>query len=235
MGMGDAGFDAVLKRLRQLPRGTCLDYPRYCLHGQVSDYPELQEFKAKDLVPFAPRRKELIDLIDRRHLIVGRDRVLYWPKPTYNDRVDENYEASCFLNSLLRFGTIVRDGAKPAKADVVVKWKQNRNGEGRPAAVATYFCNREKVGKGTPGFLAVLKRLESLPDGATVRIDPVCIRTHGPFSDAVTMKGQRHFETTGDEPFRGVVDLLGELARRKRLRVEVIPDEGRPYHYPGGK
>ncbi len=32
-GLGDSGFDAVLKRLRQLPLGAYLEYPQYCLHG----------------------------------------------------------------------------------------------------------------------------------------------------------------------------------------------------------
>jgi hypothetical protein len=234
-GMGDTGFDAVLKQLRQLPPGASVTYPKYWLHPKAVHGKDRDRFEAKDLVPFDRRRKDLDEVIEQARLKVGRDRVLYWPKPDYDGTVDEKEEANWFLKSLLRFATIVCDGAKPAKADVVVSWKQTRGEKRRPDSVATYFCNRKEIGVGTSGFLAVLKRLESLADGATVRINPVCIRTHGPFSDPVMMKGQRHFETTGEEPFRGMVDLLGELADRKRLHVEVIPDEGKPYHYPGGK
>ena len=148
---------------------------------------------------------------------------------------DEEDEAKAYLHSLLGFAAIVRDGAKPAAADLVISWTQDRGGIGPSKSEAVYRCNGVGVGAGTRGFLTVLKRVDSLADGAAVRLDPVCIRTHGPFSDPVVAKGQRHFETSGEEPFRGLIDLLAEAAQRKRLRVEAVPDEGKPNHYPGGR
>ncbi len=114
-----------------------------------------------------------------------------------------------------------------------MSWTQQIDDRGRPRSEAVYQCNGMVTGSGFGGFMAVLKRLASLHDSATVRIDPVRIRTHGPFANAVIIKGQRHFETTGKEPFRGMIDLLGEITRQKRLRVEVIPDEGEANRHPG--
>jgi hypothetical protein len=232
-GLGDAGFDAVLKRLRQLPRGAYFEYPQYCLHAVPYRLSARETFEEEDPVPFAHRRNEMGDIVARRGLVVGRNRVLYWPKPKYDDHVDKAMERGWYLHCLLRFAAIVRDGAKPANADLVVSWTQRIDDRGRPTSEAVYRCNGVVVGSGFGGFMAVLKRVASLHDGATVRIEPVRIRTHGPFADAVIIKGQRHFETTGEEPFRGMIDLLDEMAQQKRLRVEVIPDEGEPDHYPG--
>lgn len=236
MGMGNAGFSNALKELRRLPRGAHLEYPRYGLHHETPRK-KREAFYAKDSVPFTSRGVEFMDVVKERNLVVDRYWIRYWPKTTYNPtgRFEEEQEGDCFLESLLRFAVIIRDGAKPSKADAVVSWKQERGNRRTPISEATYLYNGEKIGVGTSGFIAILKRLKSLNDGATVRIDPVCIRTRGPFSDAVIIKGQRHFETSGEEPFRGMVDLLAELARQKRLRVEVIPDEGKPNHSPGGK
>jgi hypothetical protein len=225
-GMGDAGFTAVLERLAALPAGAYVEYPQYRIHGMAMEHELREAFRAADLVPFAHRRKELSDLVQANRLVTGRTFVLYWPKPTYDNRVDRGAQQQWYLSSLLRFATIVRDGNQPAEADLVVTWMK-KAAEDRTNLPAEYLCNAEKVGSGTPGVLAVLKRLESLPDGATVRIDPICIRTHGPFRRAIVMQGQRHFETTGEEPFRGLIDLFAEPVQRKRLRVDLLPDEGK--------
>lgn len=235
MGMGDGGFTNALNELRKLPPGAQLEYPRYCLHPQAYSKEQREAFEVKNPLPFSRRGAEFMDVVKERGLVVDRVGVLCWPKPEYDGRIDEGRECDWFLDSLLRFAIIIRDDAKPSDADAVISWKQDRDERRRPLGEATFFYNGEKIGAGTSGFLAVLKRLESLNDGATVRIDPVCIRTHGPFADAVIMKGQRHFETTGEESFRGLVDLLAELAEKKRFHVEVIPDEARSYHCPGGK
>jgi hypothetical protein len=225
VGMGDAGFGAVLKRIAGLPVGAYVDYPQYVLHGMAFQAELRAKFRSADMVPFAHRRKDLHEVATKARLVVGRTFVVYWPKPVYDDHVDRLEERRWFFRSLLRFATIIRDGRKPAPADIVVSWKRGP-GEGKThRSQADYFCNGEKVGSGTPGFLAALRRIEALPEGATVRIDPICVRTQGPFYDAVIMHGQRHFETTGEEPFRGLVDLLAETALKKRLRVEVVPDE----------
>jgi hypothetical protein len=155
-----------------------------------------------------------------------------WPKSSI---FSGEYRDGSFLTSLLSFTTIVRDGAKPTNADAIISWKQDRDQQRHTMSEAAYFVNGEEIGSGKQGFLAVLKRIELLDDGASVRIDPVCIRTHGPFSDPVLMKGHRHFETTGEEPFREQIDLLADAARRKRLRVEIIPDEAHANHLPAGR
>ncbi|MBN1393813.1 MAG: hypothetical protein JW959_02115 [Pirellulales bacterium] len=237
MGRGDEGFDNVLEELRKLPPGSLLEYPCYFLHAQAYGMEEREAFEAKNPVPFKHREVEFMNVIRDRGFVVDRDGILYWPKTKFRSisRFDEEREGDWFLESLLRFAVIVRGGAEPSKADVVISWKQDRDKWRNPISKATYLYNGEKIGAGTSGFLAALQRLESLDDGATVRIDPVCIRTRGPFADAVIMKGHRHFETSGEEPFRGLVDLLAELAAKKHFRVEVVPDEGRPNHCPGGK
>lgn len=228
VGMGDTGFDVVLNLLKALPRGAYVEYPQFGIHGKAYNATKREEFKSKDMVPFDRRRDELNTVLANGKFNLGRYHVLYWPKPTYGDYVDGGIERSWYLPTLLRFATIIRDDAKPAQADAVISWTQKKQKRKEPPDKAIYFYNGENTGIGTQGFLAVLKRLESLSDGATVRIDPVSIRTHGPFRFAIVMRGQRHFETTGSDPFRGLVDLLAEVAQRKGLRVELIPAKETP-------
>ena len=235
-GVGKAGFNVVLKKVRRLPQGAYLEYPQYCVAPHAAcPGKEREAFALKDPVPFWKRRKELSDLVRQNHLVVGRTRSFCFPQSECGGRVYEELEAEQFLRSLLQFAKIVRDGARRVKADAIISWKQKQGEWRRPIGEATYFYNGEKSGIGTNGFLAILKRLESLSNGTRIRIDPVCVRTHAPFLDPVVMKGQRHFETTGEEPFRGMVDLLAEVVQRKQFRVDVIPDEGKPYHCPGGR
>jgi hypothetical protein len=209
-GRGPRGFLATLKALRETADGSQLRIP--------AEPPGIGMFPMEFRDVVAAKRFQLV----------------YETKNDWQP-INASYSAERLSHSLLRFATLIRDGAKPGKADAIVSWKQERDEQRRLKSEATYFYNDKNMGSGTQGFLAVLKQIESLLDGATVRIDPVCIRTHGPFADPVIMKGQRHFETSGEEPFRSMVDLLAELAQRKRLHIEVIPDEGPPDHCPGGK
>ncbi|MCE9545247.1 MAG: hypothetical protein K8T25_06985 [Planctomycetia bacterium] len=215
VGMGNAGFDAVLQRIKQLPAGAYLEYPQYHLSSRAATEEEQEKFDAEDPVPFGKRRRELNDIVKQHRLVVDRG------------SIPGDEETSIYLNKLLQFAVIVRDGAKPARADAVISWTQEPREDDEPAAAAIYFYNGQKTGIGTRGFLAVLKKLESLAAGATVRIDPISIRTQGPFRRAVVMRGQRHFELTGADPFFGLVDLLAEEAHRKRLHVELIPSKGK--------
>jgi len=81
------------------------------------------------------------------------------------------------------------------------------------APIAAGLSDRDRAG------------LNSSKTARTVRIDPVSIRTHGPFNNPIVVERLRHFEVTGEDPFDGLVDILAEVARRKRFHVELIPDE----------
>ena len=224
-GLGDRGFDRILAHAGQLPVGAYYSYPQLRVHGRAFEGDEEVPRRVRELVPFGERHSELKRTIEQRRLVVGRQYLTYWPKDAYSGEIDDGTTTVWYFDSLFRVGIIVRDGKQPTKADAVVSWQEQPWQKDKGSEPAVYSLNGQEGGRGTPGFLEVLKRLDELKDGAVVQINPVCVRTQGPFYKALIFKGQRHFEASGEEPFRGLIDLLVELAERKKFRVELIPDE----------
>ena len=122
-----------------------------------------------------------------------------------------------------------RDGQAPQRADLVLYWKNfaATDADADPDK-AVYTLNGDEVGKGVTGFLAVVKRIDVLPNGAVLHLDPVSIRTTGPFPCPIMIARHRHFARTGREPYQHLIAILAEVMKRKSLQVELIPDEGKP-------
>jgi hypothetical protein len=233
--MGDAGFGEVLKRAKTLPPKATLLYDEYAMPAKAVDPATEQErLTLQKLIPFVTREPELNRVVAERQLKVQRLRNQYWPKPHYEDTFDE-HQPLAYYATMLRIATIVRDGHEPRLPKVKLTWKWNRaklqdEYQKTPKATltheATYYINGVQVGGGQAGFLAAVEQIKSCKAGDVIQISPACIRTKGPFRYALFAPGHRIFETTGTEPFRGLVDLLADVVDRQRLRVELIPDEG---------
>lgn len=236
VGLGDRGFDEVLKRVQALPLQAELLYNRYEMQAKpaigVSDRERLAW---QELLPFNARKADLDRLCTEKQLKVRRLFQLYWPKPDNDDRFDE-VQPLAYYATMLRIATIIRGGQTPTPPKIKLSWKWDRANQPDSRGIvkaamtgeATYYVNDAEVGKGTTGFLAAIEKIKTCKAGDVIQINPACIRTKGPFSWALVSPGHRLFETTGTEPFQGLVDILADVVERQRLRVELIPDEGKP-------
>jgi hypothetical protein len=203
VGTGDRGFDALLKFIQEQPAGSVVGIPAYTRLEQKLD----------DDLPFQSRRAEFDAQLKSRSIVL--------------DYLDDARERGV-LETLVNLGTIVRDGRRPRNADATLSWSSfdptQRRGD---ASQAVFTVNRVETGRGIKGFLAAIEKIEALPNRAVVRLDPVCINTTGPFPLPVVLPGQRHFARTGHEPYEPLVDVLGEIVERKKLVVELIPDQAK--------
>jgi len=203
VGMGNRGFDALLKFIQDQPADSVIGILAYTRRDRV----------LPDRVPFQARRAEFDELLKSRSVFL--------------DYLDPGVTRGA-LETLVRLGTIVRDGRQPQHADAILSWTDydstSRKGD---ASQAIYTVSGTKMGSGVKGFLAAMEKIEALPDRAVLRLDPVCIRTTGPFPLPMVVHGQRHFARTGHEPYEQLVDVLREVVERKKLVVELIPDEKR--------
>jgi hypothetical protein len=214
MGIGDPGMDAVLAFLRKQQEGTLLTMPQFSTSKFV-------QYVDEDRVPFPSRRNEFQEIVKTRKIEVD-----------YEPTVPETNFKSDAIHTLLSFGRIVRDGEVPKKADLTLSWRNyagtNLDADPEPDPEdAIYTLDNRDVGKGMAGFLAALRQIEALPKGAVLRLDPVCIRTKGPFPCAIMLAGHRHFARTGREPYLSLLELLGEIVARRGLEVALIPDEAK--------
>ena len=89
---------------------------------------------------------------------------------------------------------------------------------------AVYTLDGVELGQGLAGFESALQRIATLPEGSVGQAR-VCLRTKGPFLCPLIYEGVRHFERTGYEPYIGMLDLFTDVARRRNLKIEWLPDE----------
>ena len=68
-----------------------------------------------------------------------------------------------------------------------------------------------------------MEELGKLPEGSIVQVR-VCLRTKGPFLCPL-IYGHRHYERTGFEPYVGMFPWLVDLAKKRKLEIQWIPDE----------
>jgi hypothetical protein len=214
MGIGDPGMDAVLAFLRKQQEGTLLTIPQFSTSKFVQDVD-------KDRVPFSSRRNEFQEIVKSRRIEID----YAWTVPMSNFKADA-------IHPFLSLGHLVRDGETPKNADMILSWKDyaatdlDADPEPDPEE-AIYTLDNRDVGKGMAGFLAALRQIEALPKAAVLRLDPVCIRTKGPFPCPIMLAGHRHFARTGREPYLSLVELLVDVVAQRALKVELIPDEAK--------
>jgi hypothetical protein len=210
MGLGDAGMDGVLAFLRAQPNRTLLSMPQFTTSRLTPDIDQ-------DRVPFPRRRDEFDAVVQGKG--IDLDYVLTVP---------QSHHQADSIESMASLGRIVRDGAIPKRADLVLSWKNFSATDARAdPGQAVYTLNGDEVATGVTGFLAVVKRIDALPNGAVLRLEPVSIRTTGPFPCPIMLAGYRHFARTGREPYHHLIEILAEVVKRKGLQVELIPNEGK--------
>ena len=208
-GIGNSGMNAVLKFLREQPDETVLSMPQFAPNSKF--VPKVD----KDRLPFPRRRDEFEELVKTKRIRIDYDRVTPQSK----------YQSDSF-ETLLSLGRVIRDRGQAQPADAVLSWTDFAPADRKADPdQARYLFNRADVGKGLQGFLAAMKEIDALPDGALLRIEPVCLSTKGPFACPIMIAGHPHLARTGREPFNTLILLLSEAVKRKSLRVELIPDE----------
>src|SRR5262249_42320146 len=144
----------------------------------------------------------------------------------YDTIVPQSHYQADSVRLLLSLGRVIRDNQAAKNADVILSWK-NYDPTDRLADPddAIYLLNGKEVGRGIPGVLRGVARTQARPHAAVLRLEPVCLRTTGPFPCPYMLAGQRHFARSGKEPYHTLLELLAEVATRNQLQVELLPDE----------
>ncbi len=131
------------------------------------------------------------------------------------------------------FGRIVRHDERPLlRAAARLGWSRYETAAGtavsdrarQPESSAVYTLDDIELGQGVAGFAKAMDRLAALPEGSVVQVR-VCLRTQGPFVCPLIYEGYRHFERTGYEPYCGMFPWLIDVARKRQLDVQWVPDE----------
>ncbi len=227
-GHGDAGFDRVLARIQEQPKGSQLWLPQYEYSGRYAietmgiEERDAANQEVRTITPYSHRHSEWEAAIKSRALEVqhvralpGKSTVLSWNS---GDRYGYTF---------VSHGRIVRHNEKPRRAVATLGWtdyaaaaKRERQSESE----AMITLNRREVGKGVTGFAKAMDALAQLPAGSVVHVK-VGLRTKGPFLCPLAYEGQRHFERSGFEPYFGMYPWLLEVAKANKLEIEWIPDE----------
>jgi hypothetical protein len=130
------------------------------------------------------------------------------------------------------FGRIIRHDETPTRPALVLAWSDYNPDRDRweskrqPEMSATFTLNDKPLGKGIDAFAKAMDQLSTLPAGSVVQVR-VCLRTKGRFLCPLVYEGHRHFERTGFEPYFGLYPWLIDLARKRDLTIELLPDEGK--------
>jgi hypothetical protein len=246
-GRGDEGLQRILDELVRLPAGVELTIPRYAYGGRGANErysPEelaaLNE-KLHGLVPFAARRAEFDAAVAKRDLAVQYS----YKSPGYSHAspsVDDPgtvrgwYSGDRYGSTFVSFGRIVRYDERRRRAAARLGWTDYETGwsyetggrQRRSETEAVYTVNDARVGKGVAGFAEAMGRIETVPEGSIVQVR-VCLRTKGPFDCPIICAGHRHFERTGFEPYAGMFAWLVDVAQKRKLEIEWIPDERESY------
>lgn len=231
IGRGDEAFQRVLGQLDKLPSQTEVAVPRYEYSGRMAmerfspQERNKKNAELRNVVPFAARRTEFDAIIANRNLTVryftelppedGSDTVIDW---CFGDRAGNAFDS---------FGHVVRYDERPSTAAAKLGWTDYEaaahNRQRRPESEAIYTLNDARVGMGVAGFAKAMEQLEKLPGGAIVQVR-ICLCTKGPFTCPL-LYGHRHCERTGFEPYVGMFPWLVDVAKKRGLRIEWIPDE----------
>jgi hypothetical protein len=230
MGRGDQGIDQIIAQIEKLEPGWQVQVPHYRLAGRYAterfsrDELRRRNEELSNLVPFADRRKELIDKIMSKtgEVITGSKQGSADGGTVFNWSSGDRY-----ASRIASFGRIIYHDQTPKPTTFKLAWTGYNAGQRRDRKLETsarYTVNDEEVGEGVEGFAKAMQRVEALPEGSVVHVK-VCLRTSGPFRCPLIYSGQRHFERTGYEPYFGMFDWLIDIAERRKLEIEWLPDE----------
>lgn len=230
VGRGAEGFQKILAALHELPKKSEVVIPRYQYSGRwavESFSPEELDNEnqaLRDVVPYAAQRESFDKAVALRQLTVHYDE----RSPSYSPWRLSWDSGDRYGSTFVSHGRIVRHDEKPAPAAVALGWTSfnpAKMGGGRKSeSNASYTLDGKDVGKGASGFAEALKKISELPKGSVINVR-ACIRTRGPFSCPLIFKGHRHFERTGFEPYFGMFPWLIDVAEKRELKIQWIPDE----------
>lgn len=228
VGRGDVGFDRVLARIQELPKGSQLWLPQYEYSGRYAietmgiEVRDAANQEVRTIAPYSHRRNELEAAIKSRALDVQHVRALPGKSTVLSWNSGDRYGYTFVSN-----GRIIRHNEKPRRAAAKLGWtdyearaKRDRQSE----SAAMFTLNRREVGKGVTGFAKAMDALAKLPPGSVVHVQ-VGLRTKGRFLCPLVYEGHRHFERSGFEPYFGMYPWLLEVAKTNKLEIEWIPDE----------
>lgn len=230
LGRGDQGFDQILKRLRQLPPDTKVTQPRYEYSGRWASATfsnkELvnQNAKLRAIVPFASREQELAATIAERKLKLAFEST----SPHRNLQTVSDWDSGDrYAYEIASFGRIIHHDEERRRAASRLGWIRYEASERRKRKLETeaiYTLDDAELGEGVAGFAKAMQKLMNLPEGSVVQVQ-VCIRTKGRFVCPLIYEGQRHFERTGYEPYFGMFPWLIDVAQKRKMKIEWLPDE----------
>ncbi len=232
VGRGDQGFERTLRKLKSVPPGCSIEFPRFEYGGRMFyenfglDRIEAENLSLRSAFPFSHRKAEVRAIFKERELRAAwSPRLLNaLPARTVFDWGNGDRYGRVFATK----GRIVFHDEAIGVAAVRVSWKAFHpfQGEHRPLeSEAIYTLNENEVGAGVPGFAKIMDRLATLPENAVVQVR-VCLRTRGSFRCPITFEERRHFERTGFEPYFGLFPWLIQVAEERKLMLEWIPDQG---------
>jgi hypothetical protein len=230
LGRGDEGFEGILTRLRQASPESQVFLPWHQFGGRADlENLGIEEIKARNaklrnVVPFVAKRREFDARLQERKLKLdfvgaGSGRagtVLSW---------GAGYGS---LDDIVSFGRIIHHDEPSHTAAARLAWTgydAHETAKRQLETAAVYTVDDVEVGEGVAGFAKAMERLSTIPPGSIVQAR-VCLRTKGPFLCPHIYEGQRHFARTGYEPYIGMLPWLLDVARRHKLKVEWLPDEG---------
>ena len=230
LGRGDQGFDQLLKQLRQLPPSSKITLPRYQYFGRWAtetfseEELESQNAKLRDIVPFAARKQELDAQIAERDLKLsfGMASAKRSPQTVLDWDSGDRY-----ASEIASFGRIIHHDEQRRRAAARLGWIRYEASERwmrKLETEAIYTLDDAELGEGVAGFAKGMQKLMNLPEGSVVQVQ-VCLRTKGRFVCPLIYEGQRHFERTGFEPYFGMFPWLIDVAQKRKLKIEWLPDE----------
>jgi hypothetical protein len=238
VGRGDDGFDRILASIDRLPAGTGIVLPRYRYSGRwavetfSSKKLDEKNTKLRVIVPFADRTDELDAKIAERELKVTFSEIS--PGTDVPGTVMAWHSGDRFGQAFVSFGRIVRRDELPRPAAATLSWTRYETGERRAKSEnrskrqveseAFYTLNDVEMGQGVAGFAKAMDKLAALPPRSVVGVR-VCLRTKAPFACPLVYEGHRHFERTGFEPYVGMFPWLINVAERRKLEIDWMPDE----------
>ncbi len=230
LGRGDEGFDLVLKRVGQMPPNAQVTLPRYKLTGRYAtegvprEEIDARNAKLRDLIPFGSRKPELDAKLTERKLEPIWDDVI----PNREARTVADWDSGDrYAYEIASFGRIIHHDEQPQRTAARLGWTRYDANERRKRKLETdavYTLDDVELGEGVAGFAKAMQKLMNLPEGSVVQVQ-VCIRTKGNFLCPLIYEGQRHFERTGYEPYFGMFRWLIDVAQKRKLKIEWLPDE----------
>ena len=234
IGRGDEGLDRVIARIDQLPVGSHIVFPRYVIGGRwahdlyTEEEVESINKKLQATIPFAARKRELAAKIRERNLKVTFSPWQLSASDKSRNTVMDWGATNRYAQAFVEFGRIVRYDERPRPAAARLSWARYNasqlHHERQAEDQAFYTLDDAEIGQGVPAFAKIMDRLAALPPGSVVQVR-VCLRTKAPFICPLIYEGQRHFERTGWEPYSEMLPWLVDVARKRQLKVEWVPDE----------